>query len=112
MISAISAPAAHAGGRIRVSGYDEETGDAAVIRGGYNSETGARYGRAATYDADAETYSGSTRFYNPSTGEGFTTTTDATKGSGVESTINTVNQGSYTCSASKELSAHCEEISQ
>lgn len=111
LINLIPASAAYASGRVRVGGYDPETGNAAVIRGGYDSQTGARYGRAAGYDASTQTYAGTTRFYNPSTGEGFTTTTEASRGSGVTSTIHTVNQGSYSCTASQTLPAHCVELS-
>ncbi len=111
VIHLLPGSAANASGRLRVGGYNPETGNAAVIRGGYDSQTGARYGHAAGYDASTQTYAGTTRFYNPSTGEGFTTTTEASRGSGVTSSIYTVNQGSYSCTVSQTLPAHCAEIS-
>ncbi len=107
----LSAPA-FAGGRFRASGYNPETGDAATTGGGYSSETGSRWGQTGVYDASTETYTGTTRAYNPATGEGFTTSTSATRGAGVTTTVHTINNGSYECAVSQTLPAHCNELSQ
>lgn len=108
------APTAQAAPTFRVSGsaYNPETGDAGRASGAYNSTTGARYNRFSTYDNETSTYTGSTRAYNPSTEQGFTSTTTAAQGSGVNSTVNTVENGSYTCVVSQSDPFHCTESDQ
>ncbi len=96
----LSAPA-HAGGRVRARGYNPETGNAAPTGGGYHTESGSRWGQSSYYDASAETYTGSSGAYNPSTDQGFMTSTTATRGEGATTTVDTVNNGSYEFSASR-----------
>jgi hypothetical protein len=105
----VAAPS-YAGGVIRVGGSNPNTGNAGVLRAGYHSETGARYVRAGGYNAATGTYTGGTRAYNPTTGQGFTTTTTAAQGSGITTTINTLNKGSYTCTVSQTIPGHCVEL--
>lgn len=95
--------------RVRVGGYNPETGNAGRVVGGYNNETGARSFRARGYDASTQTYRGATRAFDPSTGEGFSTTTQATRGVGATTTVNTLNNGSYTCSVSPDMPYQCVE---
>ncbi len=102
---------AQAGG-VRLSATHPETGDAGVVRAGYNPETGARWSQARGYDASTNTYAGTTRAYNPATGEGFTTSTTAAEGSGITTVVNTVNNGSYECSVSRDLPAFCAEMGE
>lgn len=64
--------------RVGGSAYNPETGNAGRATAGYNSNTGARYGRGSSYDASTQTYQGGTRAYNPSTGQGVDTNTTAT----------------------------------
>lgn len=97
--------------RVGGAAYNPETGNSARASAGYHSPTGSRYGRRSGYDASTQTYQGNTRAYNPSTGQGFTSSTTATRGSGINSSINTVNNGSYECSVSQDLPAHCVQIS-
>ncbi len=106
-LTAAAAPSFRVGG----TAYNPETGNAARSSAGYHSPTGSRYGRRSSYDASTQTYQENTRAYNPSTGQGFTSNTTATKGSGVNSSINTLNNGSYECSISQDLPAHCVETS-
>lgn len=96
-------------GRASVQFFNPETGNAGRIGGFYNRETGARSFRAWGYDASTDTYQGGTRAYDPSTGKGFTTSTQAARGSGITTTINTLNNGSYTCSISRDLPGRCVE---
>lgn len=109
VVMSFAAPS-YAGGSIRVGGSNPNTGNAGVVRAGYNSETGARYVRGGGYNASTGTYTGGTRAYNPATGEGFTSTTTATKGSGATTTVNTLNNGSYTCTISQTSPGHCVEL--
>lgn len=97
--------------RVSATGINSSTGNAARVTGGYNSNTGARYGRGGSYNASTQSYHGSTRAYNPSTGNGFTSSTSAAYGSGVNTSINTVNNGSYECQVSQDLPAHCVQTS-
>ncbi len=98
---ALSAPA-YAGGRVRASGYNPETGNAVTMGGGYHAESGARWGQSSYYDADSQTYTGTSGAYNPSTDQGVTTSTTATRGEGTTTTVDTVNNGSYEFSASRD----------
>ncbi len=106
----LSAPA-YAGGRVRASGYNPETGNAATTGGGYHTESGTRWRQTGVYDASTETYTGASGIYNPSTNQGFTTSTSATRGVGATTNINTVNNGSYECNTSRS-SASCVELGQ
>ncbi len=96
-------------GRANFGVYNPETGRGGRIAGSYNRETGARSFRARGYDAAAGTYGGTTRYYDPSTGQGLTTRTEAARGSGITTTLNTLNSGSYTCSISRDLPGRCVE---
>lgn len=97
--------------RVSATGVNSSTGTAARVSGGYNSNTGARYGHGGSYNASTQSYHGSTRAYNPSTGNGFTSSTSAAYGSGVNTSVNTVNNGSYECQVSQDLPAHCVQTS-
>lgn len=112
-IALLTPTAAEATPSFRTSGaaYNPETGNAARSSAGYHSSTGSRYVRGSSYDADAQTYQGNTRAYTPSSNQGFTSNTTATSGSGINSSINTINNGSYECSVSQDLPAHCIETS-
>ncbi len=96
----LSAPA-YAGGRVRASGYNPETGNAATTGGGYHAESGSRWGQSSYYDASTQTYTGRSGAYNPSTNQGYSTSRTATRGVGATTTVDTVNNGSYEFSASR-----------
>lgn len=97
--------------RFRASGVNPNTGNGARVAGGFNSQTGARFVRGGGYNASTQTFQSGTRAYNPSTGQGFTSNTTAARGSGITTTVNTVNNGSYSCSVSQALPANCTETS-
>lgn len=112
-LALITPTAAEAAPSFRVGGvtYNPETGNAVRASAGYHSPTGSRYVRGADYDASTQTYRGSTQAYTPTTGQGFTSNTSATNGSGVNTSIYTLNNGSYECSLPQDLPAHCIQTS-
>jgi hypothetical protein len=90
-----------------LGGYNPETGNAGRMAGGYNPSSGARYFRAGGYDASTGNFGATSRFYNPSTGQGAALVTEGVRGSGFTSTINTLQNGSYSCSASVSQPFNC-----
>lgn len=97
--------------RASIGGFNPDTGNFGRVAGGVNRDTGARYLRASRYDAATGTFQRSTRAFNPSTGQGFTANTTAAQGAGLTTNINTVNNGSYTCTVSRGLPTQCIEQS-
>jgi hypothetical protein len=84
--------------RGRVSGYNPSTNNYGRVSGGYNSATGGRYVRTRGYNASTGTYQRNNSAYNPSTGKGYNTSAQYVPGSGVTRQVNTLQNGSYTCS--------------
>ncbi len=97
--------------RFNLGGYNPDTGNAGRVAGGYDPSTGARLFRAGGYDASTGNFGATTRFLNPSTGQGATVVTQGVRGSGFTSTINTLQNGNYTCSASVSQPLSCVQNS-
>lgn len=94
-------------GFFRAGGYNPETGTGGSIAGVYNPTTGARGFSAGRVDATAGRLNRTTRYYNPSTNQGFTSVTSGDRGQGITTQINTLQNGSYTCFGSQTVRFNC-----
>ncbi len=95
--------------RFNMGGYNPETGLGGRMTGGYNPSTGARGFRMSGYDAELGQFESRSRYMNPSTGEGFTSTTTGTRGQGLTTQVNTMQNGSFTCFGSRNVVYNCTQ---
>ncbi len=93
--------------RVNVRGYNPSTGNVGAFTTRYNPATGTRRYRAGRYNPETNSYQRVKGAINPAAGQGYNSVTTYTPDSGVTKTINTLQKGSYTCTASAGSPASC-----
>ncbi|WP_404789317.1 hypothetical protein [Altericista sp. CCNU0014] len=93
--------------RGKVRGYNPTTGNSGSAVGGYNANTGARSYRVRGYNPSTQTYKGASGAYNPVTGRGYRSTGTYNPSTGYSGDIQTNNNGSYVCTASRSTDPNC-----